>query len=99
MGRTGFVLCDGSPSLSRVLQAVVLERMPERHLFLRLRTVCPCLYVCFACPSSVDAHGSLPPRAVVNHTAGTFWYKDPLVFNSLAKYPEVEKQDCVAVLC
>lgn len=77
----------------------VLERVPEHHLFLRLRTVCPCLYVRFACLSSVDAHGSLPPRAVVNHTAGTFWYKDPLVFNSLAKYPEVEKQERVAVLC
>lgn len=76
----------------------VLERVPERHWFLRLRTLCPRLYVRFARPS-VDAHGSLPPRAVVNRTAGTFWYKDPLVFNSLAKYPEGEKQDRGAVLC
>lgn len=45
----------------------VLARVPERHLVLRLRTVCPGLYVRFACPSSVDTHGSLPPRAVVNH--------------------------------
>lgn len=99
MGRTGFVLCDGSLLLSSVLQAICTGARARTPLVSQAAYCVP-WSVCPFCLSIVCRYTWVASTSGCRESyAGTFWYKDLLVFNSLAKYPEVEKQDRVVVLC